>query len=31
MNRLYLDYAATTPVKPEIVEAMLPYFSDFSL
>jgi cysteine desulfurase len=27
MNRVYLDYNATTPVEPEILDAMLPYFS----
>ena len=25
---IYMDYAATTPVRPEVVEAMLPFFSE---
>ena len=28
MQRLYLDHAATTPTHPEVVKAMLPYFTD---
>ena len=25
---LYFDYAASTPTDPEVVEAMMPYFTD---
>jgi cysteine desulfurase len=28
LQRIYMDYAATTPVHPEVVKAMIPYFSE---
>jgi len=28
LRRIYLDYAATTPTHPEVVKAMLPYFTE---
>ena len=27
-RRLYMDYSATTPVKQEVVDAMMPYFTE---
>jgi cysteine desulfurase len=28
MRRIYLDHAATTPTRPEVLKTMLPYFTD---
>jgi len=28
VNRIYMDYAATTPAHPDVVKAMLPYFAE---
>jgi len=29
MQRVYLDYNSTTPVDPDVLKAMLPYFSEY--
>ena len=28
MSRIYMDHNATTPVRPEVLEALLPYYQD---
>jgi cysteine desulfurase len=28
MKELYMDHVATTPLHPEVLEAMLPYFKE---
>ncbi len=28
MKRIYMDYSATTPVKKEVLDAMMPYFTE---
>ena len=29
MQRIYLDYAATTPVDPAVLAKMLPYYTEY--
>ncbi len=29
MNRIYLDHAATTPIRPEVIEAMQPFLNQY--
>jgi cysteine desulfurase len=28
MRRVYLDHAATTPIEPDVLKAMMPYFTE---
>ena len=28
-RRLYMDYSATTPVKKEVLDEMMPYLTDY--
>ncbi len=28
MRQVYLDYSATTPVKEDVMKAMIPYFTE---